>query len=262
MEGILYYEDSSLAVQTMAGPVDPDWCLFLDVDGTLLEIAPTPDAVVVDESLKQLLIDTRRSLQGAVALISGRSIAALDRLFAPHRFAAAGLHGLERRDALGELHVTHVETGPGFDAAREALLGIVESMPGVLLEDKKISLAVHFRAVPQHEPALRRLVHAIAEGLGPRYQVLEGKRVLELKPAALTKGDAIRGFLAEAPFAGRRPVFVGDDITDLDGFAAVENLGGLSVAVGDRVDAQMRVASPRDVRALLSDLVEGRLAAP
>jgi len=92
--------------------------------------------------------------------------------------------------------------------------------------------------------------------------VLEGKRVLEVKPAIATKADAIRAFLLEPPFIGRRPVFVGDDITDLDGFAAVEGLGGLSVAVGDRVDAQLRVASPRDVRALLSDLSEGRLAAP
>jgi trehalose 6-phosphate phosphatase len=121
---------------------------------------------------------------------------------------------------------------------------------------------VHFRAVPQHEPTLRRLVGVIAARLGPRYQVLEGKRVLELKPAAATKADAIRGYLAEEPFAGRRPVFVGDDITDLDGFGVVESLGGVSVAVGDRVDAQLRVASPRDVRALLSDLAEGRLAAP
>lgn len=262
MEEILYHEDTNLAVHEKVGPFGIDWCLFLDVDGTLLEIAPTPDSVVVDESLKQLLLQTRDALQGAMALVSGRSITALDELFAPYRFAAAGLHGLERRDANGTMHVAHIDVDPAFEAARDALLGIVETMPGVLLEDKKISLAVHFRAVPQQEATLRRLVGSIAEGLGPRYQVLEGKRVLELKPASATKADAIRGFLGEAPFAGRRPVFVGDDITDLDGFGVVENLGGLSVAVGDRVDAQLRVASPRDVRALLCDLAEGRLAAP
>jgi trehalose 6-phosphate phosphatase len=262
MEEILFHEDSSLAVRPLAGRADSGWCLFLDVDGTLLEIAPTPDAVVVDESLKHLLLDTRHALHGAVALVSGRSIAALDHLFAPHRFAAAGLHGIERRDASGTLHVAGIDADPAFEAAREALLGIVDATPGALLEDKDVSLAVHYRAVPQQESKLRRLIHSIAEGLGPRYEVLEGKRVLELKPATATKGDAIRGFLAEAPFAGRRPVFVGDDVTDLAGFAAVENLGGLSVAVGDRVDAQIRVASPRDVRVLLSDLAEGRLAAP
>jgi trehalose 6-phosphate phosphatase len=262
MEEILYYENSNLAVREKVGPLNVDWCLFLDVDGTLLEIAPTPDAVVVDESLKQLLQQTRDALQGALALVSGRSIAVLDELFAPCRFAAAGLHGLERRDANGTMHAEHVDVDPAFEAARDALRGIVKAMPGVLLEDKKVAVAVHYRAVPQHEAALRRLVGAIAEGLGPRYQVLEGKRVLELKPASATKADAIRGFIAEAPFAGRRPVFVGDDVTDLDGFGVVENVGGLSVAVGDRVDAQVRVASPRDVRALLSDLAEGRLAAP
>lgn len=262
MEETLYHEDSSLAARKRLDPVGGEWCLFLDVDGTLLEIAPTPDAVVVDDSLKDLLVHTRHALNGAVALVSGRGIAVLDELFAPHRFAAAGLHGLERRDASGALHMAPFDIDPAFEAAREALTGVVDAMPGVLLEDKKASLAVHFRAVPQHEPALRRLVQAIADGLGPRYHVLEGKRVLELKPAIATKADAIRAFLAEPPFIGRRPVFVGDDITDLDGFAAVEALGGLSVAVGDRVDAQLRVASPRDVRALLSDLSEGRLAAP
>jgi trehalose 6-phosphate phosphatase len=232
------------------------------VDGTLLEIAPTPDAVVVDDSLKELLLRTREALQGAVALVSGRSIAVLDQLFAPHGFAAAGLHGLERRDANGTMHVAQLDVDPAFGAARDALVGIVEAMPGVLLEDKTYSLALHFRSVPQHEATLRRLVGAIAEGLGPRYQMLEGKRVLELKPSSATKADAIRSFLAEPPFAGRRPIFVGDDITDLDGFRIVEKLGGLSVAVGDRVDAQMRVSSPRDVRALLSDVAEGMRVVP
>lgn len=261
-EETLYYEDTNLAIRETVGAFDSEWCLFLDVDGTLLEIAPTPDAVVVDEPLKQLLLHTRDALQGAMALVSGRSITTLDELFAPLRLAAAGLHGLERRDATGSMHVAHLDVDPAFEAARDALLGIVEAMPGVLLEDKRVALAVHFRAVPQHEATLRRLVGSIAEGLGPRYQMLEGKRVLELKPVAATKADAIRAFLAEAPFAGRRPVFVGDDITDLDGFGVVESLGGLSVAVGDRVDAQLRVASPRDVRALLSDLAESRLVAP
>jgi trehalose 6-phosphate phosphatase len=262
MEAQLIYHATGLAGAREAGAVGDDWCLFLDVDGTLLEIAPTPDAVVVDESLKRLLLHTRDALHGAVALVSGRSIATLDELFAPHRFAAAGLHGLERRDASGTLHLARIDADPAFEAAREALLGLVRAMPGVLVEDKRTSLAVHFRAGPQHEPELRRLVERISEGLGPSYELLHGRFVFELKPATATKGDAIRGFLAEAPFSGRRPMFVGDDITDLAGFAAVERSGGLSVAVGDRVDAQLRVASPREVRDLLVDIAGRGLASP
>jgi trehalose 6-phosphate phosphatase len=169
----------------------------------------------------------------------------------------AGLHGLERRDAAGRMHATGA-TDARLDSARRALLALVAATPGTLLEDKGRTLALHYRAVPAREHELRRTMQALAAELGDQYQLLEGKRVLELKPAGATKADAIRAFLAEPPFAGRRPLFIGDDVTDLDGFAAVERVGGLSVAVGDRVEAQVRVSSPRDVRALLSDLIERR----
>jgi trehalose 6-phosphate phosphatase len=217
--------------------------------------------VRVEDSLKQLLQDVRDALGGAVALVSGRDIAALDRLFAPGRWPAAGLHGLERRDAAGALH-RHGPGRAGLDAARHALAAIAARHPGVLLEDKGLSLAVHYRAAPDLESALRREVQAVMADLGPDYHLLEGKCVLEVKPAAATKADAVRSFMTEAPFAGRRPIYVGDDVTDLDGFAAVESAGGLSVAVGDRVLAQARVASPRDVRSLLADLADGRSPQP
>jgi trehalose 6-phosphate phosphatase len=233
------------------------WCLFLDVDGTLLEIAPTPDAVQVEDSLKTLMLRVRDALDGAVALISGRSLEQLDALFAPERWPAAGLHGLERRGA--DEQVRHA--GPHAAAladARLAMVDIARRSPGTLVEDKGRSLALHYRAVPGLEAALRREVREVAARLGGEYHVLEGNRVFEVKPVAATKADAIRAFLAEPPFAGRRPMFIGDDITDLDGFAAVERAGGMSVAVGDRVQALSRVASPRDVRALLADLAERR----
>jgi trehalose 6-phosphate phosphatase len=238
-----------------SGGSDSRGCLFLDVDGTLLEIAPTPDAVRVEPSLKELLLRVQQALGGAVALVSGRSLATLDELFAPVHWPAAGLHGLERRDAVGVVHSSG-PAGPGLADARVALSSLAERSPGTLLEDKGTSLALHYRAVPELEAVLRREMRDIAAPLGGDYHVLEGKRVLELKPASVTKADAIRAFMAEEPFAGRRPIFVGDDVTDLDGFAAVEGVGGLSVAVGDRVEAQVRVASPRDVRALLEDVVE------
>lgn len=236
-------------------------CLFLDVDGTLLDIAPTPDAVRVDDELRRLLADVASALDGAVALVSGRDIQSLDHLFDPQRWPAAGLHGLERRDAEGRLH-RHARGRRSLDEARLRLLYLVGRLPGVLIEDKGLSLAVHYRAAPELETPLRRALADIAAQLEPDYHVLEGKRVLELKPTAATKADAVRAFLDEPPFAGRRPIYVGDDVTDLDGFAAVERLGGVSVAVGDRVNAQLRVASPRDVRALLADLAERRSIAP
>lgn len=233
------------------------WCVFLDVDGTLIDIAPTPDAVYVNPRLCEQLAETSTRLDGALALVSGRTIAAIDGLFAPHCWPVAGLHGLERRDATGRVHSVAIDAG-ALDAVRGQLAAAVDAVPGALLEDKGLTLALHYRAVPEREAELRRVVRDAAATAGDGYRVLEGKRVFEIKPVAATKATAIRAFLAEAPFAGRRPVFVGDDVTDLDGFAAVEDVGGLSIAVGDRVDAQRRVASPRDVRALLSDLAEGR----
>jgi len=231
------------------------------VDGTLLEIAPTPDAVRVDDHLTQLLADVTGALDGAVALVSGRSIAALDHLFAPRRWPAAGLHGLERRDTEGRLH-RHAPARHRLEEARLLLLYLAARTPGVLLEDKGLAIAVHYRAAPEIEPTLRRTLAGVAARLAPDYHLLEGKQVFELKPAAATKADAVRAFMKEEPFAGRRPIYVGDDVTDLDGFAAVERVGGLSVAVGDRVQAQLRVASPRDVRALLADLSERRSPTP
>lgn len=231
------------------------------MDGTLLEIAATPDAVRVDDSLRRLLLDVSQALDGAVALVSGRTVATLDALFEPQRWPSAGLHGLERRNAAGVVH-RHVPERERLDAARLALLYLAARTPGMLLEDKGVSIAVHYRAAPEIEPSLRRALGTVAADLAPEYHLLEGKHVFELKPAAATKADAVRAFMNEVPFAGRRPIYVGDDVTDLDGFAAVERVGGLSVGVGDRVQAQLRVSSPRDVRALLADLAERRSPGP
>ncbi len=241
-------------------PTSHRWCLFLDVDGTLLDIAATPDGVRVDQPLHRLLGATAEALQGAVALVSGRSLAQLDVMFAPVRWTAAGQHGLERRDASGFVHRARFDDSALADA-RLAMAAAAAATPGALLEDKGLALALHYRLAPAFEQQLRREVGSIARRLGDAFHVQEGRRVLELKPVAPTKADAIRAYMAEPPFAGRRPMFVGDDLTDLDGFAAVERLGGLSVAVGDHVNAMSRVASPRDVRVLLADLTEGRATA-
>ena len=216
---------------------------------------------MVEDALRAAMRAAREALQGAIALVSGREIAALDALFAPQRWPAAGLHGLERRDAAGCLHLQAIE-GRRLDPARESLRDVVARAPGALLEDKGHALALHYRNAPEREPELRRAMQGVAAGLAPDFTVLEGKCVLELKPSAATKADAVREFLREAPFAGRRPIYVGDDVTDLDGFAAVEQAGGLSVAVGDRVRAQRHLGSPRDVLALLGNLASGKGPVP
>jgi trehalose 6-phosphate phosphatase len=237
------------------------WSLFLDVDGTLLEIAETPESVCVDKSLLPLMADVQHALDGAVALVSGRPLHAIDELFAPLVWPAAGIHGLERRDAAGRIVRCQLPAG-AMTAARDQLAQVASMTPGTLLEDKGCALALHYRAAPQREAALRLAAQEIVAALGPEYHVQEGKSVLEIKPVMSNKADAIRAFMREPPFAGRRPVFVGDDFTDLDGFAAVEAADGISISVGDRIDGQVRLASPRDVRALLARLAAGQLTLP
>jgi trehalose 6-phosphate phosphatase len=217
--------------------------LFLDVDGTLVELTETPRGGDADEELKSLLAAARARLGGALALISGRSIRHLDALFAPLKLAAAGLHGLERRDAAGLLHGGDGDSdGDGggaidhaLDGAREALRAFVGGHPAAVVEDKGRTLAIHYRAQPRLEAPLRALTAALAAASAGRYQVQEGILVFELKPGGCSKGTAIAAFLGEPPFAARTPVFIGDDLTDNDGFAAVEAHGGISVAVDDPV---------------------------
>ena len=209
-----------------------EWALFLDFDGTLTDLAATPDAVVVTPRLRSVLAACAEALDGAVALVSGRPIAALDALLDPLRLPAAGLHGLERRLPDGTVeHAAPAHRGPGLSGLRARLEALVREDGRLLLEDKEASLALHFRRAPERERALRALVADAA----PRHdgcEILHGKMVVEVKPAHANKGGAIAHYLKARPFAGRRPVFAGDDVTDEDGFDAVNRLGGISVKVG------------------------------
>ena len=225
-------------------------CLFLDVDGTLLDIAASPQSVHVDDRLRDLLLRLRVALGGAVALVSGRSLATVDELFALHGWPAAGLHGGERRDASGQTHILAADTAR-LEPVRAALRHLVDETPGAVLEDKRLALAVHYRSAPEFEWKLRRIVRQCAMQLAPEYHVLDGKCVIEIKPVAASKGRAVRAFLQEPPFVGRLPVFFGDDMTDIDGFACVEEAGGVSIAVGHDLPAMLHLASPREVHALL-----------
>jgi len=242
----------SAAVQAVPLPTNA-WCLFLDVDGTLLELADHPGAVVVDPALTALLSALRSASGGAVALISGRTIRDLDRLFADPTLLLAGLHGCERRDAQGLLHVAPVALEQ-LSQVRAGLQRMVARHAGLMLEDKGAGLALHFLKARELEHELRAEVSLLAAPLVPQFALLDGHAVIEIKPAAHTKDSAVTAFMEEAPFRGRLPIFIGDDRTDYGGFAAVRRFDGLAVAVGDRVKADWWLPGPAAVREWLGQL--------
>jgi trehalose 6-phosphate phosphatase len=227
---------STVAGTTRPPALDRQSALFIDVDGTLLEIARRPESVQVPPPLLDLLGQLAGERDGALALISGRSIADLDRLFQPWRGAAAGLHGAERRRPDGS-HVVESDSAAdsaaaaALDRLRPELAALTARFAGVWLEDKGRTLALHYRAVPDAGPALRASAEQLLGG-GSSLRLIAGKMVVELQPQHHGKGRAIAGFMKEAPFRGRMPVYLGDDTTDEDGFAEVNRRGGLSIRVG------------------------------
>jgi trehalose 6-phosphate phosphatase len=243
------------AAQAPPPALPPDSALFLDVDGCLLPFAPRPDAVEVPAALLARLEGLQRSLDGALALVSGRNLATLDQLFAPVVFAAAGLHGVERRHA-GQAGCGGV-VPPALLRARDAAIALIDAHPGALVEDKGTALGLHWRMVaPERQAAAELALHAFAVGALaglPDYQLQPGDHVIELRPRHADKGSAILAFLEEAPFAGRVPVFAGDDLTDEPGFRAVNAHGGISVLVGNRAGsaARFRLPDPAAIHAWL-----------
>jgi trehalose 6-phosphate phosphatase len=205
--------------------------IFLDFDGTLVDIAERPDLVRIRPELLTTLQQAHDQLAGALAFISGRSIADLDKLVAPLRLPTAGVHGLEYRDNSGKMHAVPSINIP--DHVRDRLVSLAATDTGLILEDKGTSLAMHYRQSPAKESIIRAELEGIFLELGSDFMLQNGKMVLELRPAAATKGKAVRKFMSELPFAGRLPVFIGDDITDEDAFRAVNKMQGYSVRVGD-----------------------------
>jgi trehalose 6-phosphate phosphatase len=233
-------------------PPSADWAFFLDIDGTLLEHADTPDAVRVDGAMRHLLADLAAGAGGALALISGRSVADIDRLFAPLVLPAAGQHGAERRDGAGRMHRHEFPSAPVRRAAKR-LGEFAAAHPGLLLEDKGRSLALHYRLAPRLEGEARALVDEVMAELGEDFELQRGKMVLEIRRGGRDKGSAIAEFMAEAPFRGRTPVFVGDDLTDEFGFGVVNEMGGVSVKVGEgSSQARWRLPDAAAVRAWLA----------
>ncbi|WP_201859604.1 trehalose-phosphatase [Microvirga soli] len=229
-----------------------DYALFLDFDGTLVDIVERPDAVAVDPALPKVLTDLQTRLGGALAIISGRPVEFLDGRFVPHEFDMAGLHGLEHRIA-GRLSMCDPDEHPALREMVERLNAIVADKEGILIEDKGCSVAIHWRLAPHEKDFALATAHAAIEALGNDYRVQHGKAVAEILPSAAGKGKVIERFLHEAPYKGRRPIFIGDDLTDENGFKAVNAHGGLSVRIGGgETIAKMRLGTPADLRHRLS----------
>jgi trehalose 6-phosphate phosphatase len=246
------------AAQAIGVPDLRQCAILLDIDGTLLDFAPSPQQVRVPAGLRQTLKRLNELTGGALALVSGRPLADVDVIFSPLQLAAIGGHGAEWRTA-GDGAIT-LRTKPLDAALKHRLAALTALGPGVLIEDKGYSLAVHYRLAPEKAEIVRTEVAAIcAEAASRTVEVLPGKFVIEIKPAGVSKAGAVQELMKLAPFAKRRPIFIGDDITDEPVFGVVAQLGGLGFSVG-QVSAAVngRFAQPQSVRAWLARLASGK----
>ncbi len=236
--------------------------ILLDIDGTLLDLAPTPREVWVPPGLAETLSRLRDRTSGALALVSGRSLNDIDLIFAPEQFPAVGGHGAEMRISTdSEAVATHAP--PMDKELKRRLAAIAKLSPGILLEDKGYSLALHYRLAPHAEKAIYEAVSLIRADLpNAPIEVLPGKCVCEIKQSGFDKATGVRELMTHEPFRGRRPFFIGDDVTDKSVFAMMPDLGGLAFSVGRRAQGVTGFFDePRDVRAWLASLVDGEAGA-
>ncbi len=234
-----------------------DHCaIFLDFDGTLTHLARRPDQVVVDGGLLYLLDDLYVATAGATALMSGRNIENLDTLLRPLRLPAAGIHGAQRRRADGEVEQCAIPSTLLWRTWMSLRMRL-RRYDGLYMEDRGCAFAVHYRGAPAWQLSrLRAELDTVAAASRGILEVLEGAEVLELRPCARDKGAALERFMTEAPFAGRMPIFIGDDQTDRTGFEAVARAGGMAIAVGARVAAPWWLPDPGAVRFWLRSCLE------
>ncbi|HTR88150.1 MAG TPA: trehalose-phosphatase [Reyranella sp.] len=230
--------------------------LFLDFDGTLVEIAAAPDLVVVPDSLPDLLFQLHRQLDGAVAIVSGRPIVETDRLLAPYRASSAGEHGVSLRYDDGTLEELPIGIAVPEDW-RLALDEAIQHWPGVRLEPKPHGVTLHYRLAPEHGEAVWRLARALVAADHPWFRLIPAREAVEIGLRSVSKGHAVERLMAHAPFHGRRPIFVGDDFTDEAGMSMARSFGGLGLRVADVFGGD-----PAQVRAWLaqgSERLEGRV---
>jgi trehalose 6-phosphate phosphatase len=236
--------------------------LLLDVDGTILDIAPTPQSICVPAGLRDTLTRLWRLTGGAVAFVSGRPVSELDRIFFPLQLPAIGGHGAELRAAAGQAS-GYRSTPPLDSKLKRRFAAIAAEGSNVVLEDKGYSLALHYRLAPDQERAVRESAERICAELPTSdLEVLPGKAMVEIKQAGFSKASAVRELMTCPPFAGRHPVFIGDDITDRDAFAVMPRFGGIAISVGEQYPtADYCFERPAEVRRWLEQLSQaGALA--
>jgi trehalose 6-phosphate phosphatase len=241
-------------------PVNKNSALFLDIDGTLLDMAHTPEAVMVPDALMEALKTLHGALGGALAFVSGRPLGEIDRLFAPLQAPAIGCHGAQIRGGDGK---THTLTGPIGENARALFYSLAKAHTGTMVEDKIYVLALHYRLAPEARSALEAALEGHQGLFSAENIVLQhGTAVIEAKHSGIDKGVGVRALLQEPPFLGRTPVFGGDDTTDMDVFRILPELGGEGFSVGRRFQgAAYQFPSPQAVRQWLTDLAITGLAA-
>jgi trehalose 6-phosphate phosphatase len=248
--------DATLVTRELI-PTLESCALLLDIDGTLLELAPTPSAVWVPPELAIAMQGLTARTAGALALVSGRSIHDIDRIFAPVQFPAVGGHGAEMRvTPSGTIVPSSVQ--PIEEGLKRRFAKIADLDPGILLEDKGYSLALHFRLAPHAERAIYDAVSAIRADLSEApIEILPGKAVCEIKPAGFNKASGVRALMTQEPFKGRTPVFLGDDVTDETVFAIMPDLGGFAFSVGRAAKGVAgHFEDPGHVRRWLQQLLE------
>ena len=237
----------------------PALAIFTDFDGTLVELAETPDAVEVPASLPEQIERTIREFGSAFAVITGRQIADIDHFLAPLHLPIAGGHGTQRRRADGTLENVDHQTMAEASEIAALLAPLVQAHPELLMEAKESAVALHYRQAPELKGRVLAAMEAALVQI-PHFTLVHGKMVFEARPTGISKGTALRAFMQEEPFRGRTPVFIGDDRTDEDGFIAAQELGGIGIKLGDGdTAARMRIADVPSVHALLQGL--GDLAA-
>jgi trehalose 6-phosphate phosphatase len=213
------------------------YALLLDIDGTILDFAPTPREVWVPPGLQESLLILLEKMEGAVALVSGRSLNDMDLIFSPLQFAAIGCHGAELRPGLG-VPAEHPDTAPLDETVKRRFASVRKIAPGILLEDKGFSLAIHYRLAPKAEKEIYEAVTEIGASIpATPIEFLRGKFVVEVKSAGITKASGVRRLMKHAPFAGRAPIFLGDDVTDETVFPIIPEFSGYCFSVGRKIES-------------------------
>ena len=253
-----------MVMTNLAPPIPEDLqqiAVLLDVDGTIVDLAPTPREVFVPHSLRETLERLWERTGGAVAFVSGRPISELDLLFSPLQLPAIGGHGAEFRLTAGKPPAAP-RLRPLDPGIKRRFAAIAEAGPGIILEDKGYSLALHYRLAPEKEQLVREAAAKIAAGINGAIELLPGKLVVEVKQPGVTKATAVRELMTCPPFAGRHPIFIGDDVTDLGVFDIIPELCGTGASVGRVVPGiQCYFEQPSDVRHWLEQISRNRALA-